>query len=70
MWNLGDMCVSLTGVNYIGNNDRNVIGHKNSDGKIICYVDANNPCMLWRWWKEVEYQRTCFADTNTSLDEI
>ena len=48
MWNLGDMCVSLTGINYIGNNDRTVIGHKNSDGKIICYLDANNLCMLWR----------------------
>ena len=37
---LGDMYVSLTGVKYIGNIDRNVIGHKISDGKIICYVDA------------------------------
>ena len=45
---LGDMYVSLTGVKYIGNNDRNVIGHKNSDGNIIRYKDANNLCMLWR----------------------
>ena len=47
------MYVSLTRVKYIGNNDRNVMGHKNSDGKII------------RLWMLIIY--VCYGDNEKGL---